>query len=113
MIFSRVSPMTMVWSAAKIELAGSPITSLETIGSSQNLRSRAGAGGGLLHRRVDRLLGHRLGHLDQRSTTLPVGTGRRIEMPVSLPFRAGITSPTALAWPVLVGMMFSAAARQR
>ena len=48
-----------------------------------------------------------------RSTTLPVGTGTRIEMPVILPFSAGITSPTALAAPVLVGMMFSAAARQR
>ncbi len=41
-----------------------------------------------------------------RSTTLPVGTGTRSEMPVSLPFKSGITSPTAEAAPVVVGMMF-------
>ncbi len=48
-----------------------------------------------------------------RSTTLPVGTGTRIAIPVSLPFNSGITRPTADAAPVEVGMMFCAAARGR
>src|SRR5882757_9633218 len=48
-----------------------------------------------------------------RSVTEPVGTGTRIAMPSSLPASSGITSAVALAAPVVVGMMFSAAARAR
>ena len=48
-----------------------------------------------------------------RSTTLPVETGTRKEIPVSLPFSSGITKPTAFAAPVVLGMMFIAAARAR
>ena len=33
------------------------------------------------------------------------GVGTRIEMPSSFPFRSGITSPTAVAAPVVVGMI--------
>ena len=40
-------------------------------------------------------------------------TGTRSAMPVSLPLSSGITSPTAFAAPVVVGMMFIAAARAR
>ena len=42
-----------------------------------------------------------------RSTTDTSDVGTRKAMPVSLPWMAGITTPTALAAPVLLGMMFS------
>ncbi len=48
-----------------------------------------------------------------RSTHDTFGVGTRIEMPSSLPFSSGITSPTADAAPVVVGMIESAAARAR
>ena len=37
--------------------------------------------------------------------------GTRMDIPVSLPFRLGITLPTALAAPVELGMMLPEAAR--
>ena len=46
-----------------------------------------------------------------RSTTDTVGVGTRSDMPVSLPFTSGIANPTALAAPVVDGMMLMAAAR--
>ena len=46
-----------------------------------------------------------------RSTTETSGVGTRKDMPVSLPLVAGSTSPTALAAPVVDGMMLIAAAR--
>src|SRR4051794_18127798 len=49
--------------------------------------------------------------LTVRSTTDTVGVGTRKAMPVSLPFTAGHTSATALAAPVVDGMMLIAAAR--
>jgi hypothetical protein len=45
-----------------------------------------------------------------RSTTETVGVGTRKDMPVSLPLVAGSTSPTALAAPVVEGMILMAAA---
>mmetsp|Transcript_154822 Transcript_154822/g.269540 ORF Transcript_154822/g.269540 Transcript_154822/m.269540 type:complete len:218 (+) Transcript_154822:479-1132(+) len=46
-----------------------------------------------------------------RSTTETSGVGTRKAMPVSLPFKAGRTFPTALAAPVEDGMMFCEAQR--
>ena len=43
----------------------------------------------------------------------PVGTGARTEMPSTLPFSSGRTSPIALAAPVEVGIRLIAAARAR
>ena len=51
--------------------------------------------------------------LATRSVTEPSGTGTRIDMPSSLPFRCGSTRPVAFAAPVDVGMMLIAAARAR
>ena len=48
-----------------------------------------------------------------RSTTETFGVGTRIEVPSSLPFSSGSTRPTALAAPVEVGIIDSAAARAR
>jgi hypothetical protein len=48
-----------------------------------------------------------------RSTSETLGVGTRTEVPLSLPFKAGITSATALAAPVVEGIIESAAARAR
>src|SRR5215471_18461414 len=47
------------------------------------------------------------------SVSEPVIVGTRCAEPSSLPFRLGSTRPIALAAPVLLGTMFSAAARAR
>ena len=54
-----------------------------------------------------------LSSLQTRSTIEPSGTGTRMAQPSSLPLSCGSTLPTARAAPVVVGMMFSAAARER
>jgi hypothetical protein len=46
-----------------------------------------------------------------KSTTDTSAVGTRKAIPVNLPFRSGITLPTAFAAPVLEGMMFDAAPR--
>ena len=51
-----------------------------------------------------------LATLTTRSTTETLGVGTRSAMPLSLPLSWGNTNDTALAAPVLVGTMFSAAA---
>ena len=51
--------------------------------------------------------------LQNRSTTEPSGTGTLAAIPCRRPASSGSTTPTALAAPVEVGMMFSAAARLR
>ena len=48
-----------------------------------------------------------------RSTSDPVGTGTRTAKPWSFPASSGMTSPTALAAPVVVGTRLQAAARAR
>src|SRR5438477_644661 len=48
-----------------------------------------------------------------RSTTDTLIVGTRIAMPSSLPFRCGSTRPTAVAAPVVVGIMLTAPARAR
>ena len=48
-----------------------------------------------------------------KSTTETFGVGTRIETPSSLPLSSGSTRPTALAAPVVVGIIESAAARPR
>src|SRR5215813_9416893 len=46
-----------------------------------------------------------------KSTTETLAIGTRNAIPVNLPLSSGMTLPTALAAPVLEGMMFAAAAR--
>ena len=48
-----------------------------------------------------------------KSMTLTVGVGTRSEKPSKRPFSPGITSASALAAPVVVGMMFWPADRAR
>ena len=49
--------------------------------------------------------------LTVKSTTETSKVGTRIDIPVNLPFKEGITLPTALAAPVEDGIMFPEAAR--
>ena len=70
--------------------------------------------GGALDRVVDLLLAwSRFLATNLKSTTETFGVGTRIETPSSLPLSSGSTRPTALAAPVEVGIMVSAAARAR
>jgi hypothetical protein len=107
-------PSTIVASESNTELAGLPRTSEETSGSSEYSRMplsallAASAKAALTLSIVTALF---VSHT--RSTTEPFFTGTRIAQPSSLPFSCGSTLPTARAAPVLVGMMFSAAARAR
>ncbi len=48
-----------------------------------------------------------------RSTTETLAVGTRIAIPSSLPFSSGSTRPTAVAAPVVVGIMLTAPARAR
>ena len=48
-----------------------------------------------------------------KSTTLTVGVGTRRLKPSNLPLSSGMTSASAFAAPVVVGMMFWPAARAR
>ena len=48
-----------------------------------------------------------------RSTSETFGVGTRIDVPLSLPFSSGITSPIIFAAPVDDGIMLNAAARAR
>src|SRR3990170_726890 len=106
MTFSIVSPITEVQSAANTALAVSPITSLEQIGSVVYLRMPfSGPSAASFIAALTASLVTGLAISQVRSTQLPVGTGTRSEIPVILPLSAGITIPTALAAPVLVGMM--------
>ena len=52
-----------------------------------------------------------LAKLTVKSTTDTSKVGTRIDIPVNLPFKAGITLPTALAAPVEEGIMLPEAAR--
>ncbi len=53
------------------------------------------------------------GYPSAQSTTLTVGVGTRRLKPSNLPLRSGMTSASALAAPVVVGMMFWPAERAR
>ena len=93
---------------------GLPMMSLETSGSVQYSRMPlSGPSAAVLIAALTWSLVAVVFSRAVRSVTEPTGTGTRSEKPVSLPFNSGMTSPTALAAPVLEGMMFTAAARAR
>src|SRR4051812_43674188 len=109
-----VLPCAMVRDESKVQEAGQLTMSEDTIGSSVYSRMplswpcaafrNASLTSSLVTSRSRSIT---------RSVTEPVGTGTRIAMPSSLPLSCGMTSAVALAAPVVVGMMFSAAARAR
>jgi hypothetical protein len=91
-----------------------PITSLETISSSVYSRmSFSGPAAASLNAAFTCSTVASVLSSQTRSTIDPSGTGTRSDVPSSLPLRSGRILPTARAAPVVVGMMFTAAARAR
>ena len=93
---------------------GSPRKSDDTRGSSQAPRipaSEPSAASRYFSLISSALVAFSSSHV--KSTTLTVGVGTRRLKPSTLPLRSGMTSASAFAAPVVVGMMFRAAARAR
>ena len=109
-------PIAIVAAASNVHDACEPTMSLETIGSSvyTSLPASGATLGRRLEGRVDLVDGDVAARPSAtRSVTEPSGTGTRIDMPSSLPFRCGSTSPVALAAPVERRDDVHAAARAR
>ena len=106
--------MTLVWSMWKIEERGSWLKSSETFGASVKPRMPLSccSAARLIAPLISSLLVAFLA-TNLKSITETFGVGTRIETPSSLPLSSGSTRPTALAAPVEVGIMYSAAARAR
>ena len=106
--------MTWVWGRAAVDEAAMWLRSMETTGSLVTARMpfSAPSEAALIASFSSATEVSRPGTND-RSTTETFGVGTRIDEPSSLPARAGITSPSALAAPVEVGIMDRAAARAR
>jgi hypothetical protein len=107
-------PSTRVRAESKIADAGLPVMSDDTSASSEY--SRIPASGPSAATRYAVSTSSRVTSRDTvvlSSTIEPTGTGTRIESPDSLPARFGSTRPIALAAPVVVGTMFTPAARAR
>ena len=105
----------MVNGASKIDEWGLPIISDETMGVSSYCRielSRSVALASFTAWRMSSALTF-VFNSTFRSTIYPSETGTRMAMPSNLPLSSGKTIPTALAAPVVVGIMFSAAALLR
>src|SRR6185436_10422494 len=106
--------MTLVYGASTIDEFALPLKSIETSSSSEYARMpfraplAASFNAALTSSPVVFL-----SRMAARSTTDTFGVGTRMAKPSSLPFRAGSTSPTADAAPVVVGIIDSAAARAR
>ena len=97
-----------------MELRLSPLKSIETSGSSDTPRMPL-SGPAAAVRKASLSASTDVGRLTVavKSTTLTVGVGTRRLKPSNLPFRSGMTRASALAAPVVVGMMFWPALRAR
>ena len=110
----RLSPITMVSAASMVQDTSEQRKSMETRGSSATARmpfmgpSAASRNAALISSAV-----HFFSVWMTMSTTETLGVGTRSAMPLSFPLSWGSTSATALAAPVEVGTMLSAAARAR
>src|SRR3974390_2875610 len=96
--------------ASKTQVHGSPIKSDETTSSSvyQMLPFMGTCEDAFIVALISSYL-VALANRHVKSTTETFAVGTRNAIPVNLPLRSGITLPTALAAPVLEGMMFVAA----
>src|SRR5581483_11575520 len=111
---TKLPSITFVYGASMIDECGLPLKSIDTSSSvdtammplsgpfaaAEKAAFTSGAVAGLFR-------------IAARSTSETFGVGTRTEMPSSLPFNSGSTSPTATAAPVVVGIIESAAARAR
>ncbi len=104
----------MVLSASKIELAGLPLKSEETRGSSQYSRiPRSGSEAASRNAALTASTVAGFSRVATKSHTETVGVGTRRAMPSRRPLSSGMTTVTARAAPVVVGMMLSPAERAR
>ena len=106
--------MTAVEARSTMEECGLPLKSTET--SSSSVASRMPCKGPLAAARKASLTAWALAGFSSsavRSTTETLAVGTRIASPSSLPLSWGSTSPTAVAAPVVVGIMLTAPARAR
>ena len=105
----------MVRSASNVHEAGEPTMSLETIGSSVYSSTRSS--GGLAAASANAALTSATDGFPcttaVKSVMDPAGSGTRSDMPSSRPFIASRTRLVALAAPVVVGTMLTAAPRAR
>src|SRR5439155_6767254 len=111
---TRSPCMTLVDSASNTLLCGLPITSFDTMGSSQYSRIPLSGpvAAAFITAFTSSLVTARLTR-HTRSTSEPSITGTRTARPSRRPLSSGNTSPIAFAAPVEVGIMLSAAARAR
>src|ERR1700712_1288063 len=114
MIDTKLPSITLVWSSAKLDDAGLWLKSDDTSFSCTTSRMpfSGPAAAALMALLISSTLVVRAAQ-NFRSTSDTLGVGTRTEMPSSLPFSSGSTRPTALAAPVEVGIIDSAAARAR
>ena len=110
----EVPPSDIVDSASMIEERLSPLKSIDTSGSSETPRMPL-SGPAAAVRKASLSSSTVAGRSSSavKSTTLTVGVGTRRLKPSNLPLRSGMTSASAFAAPVVVGMMFWPAARAR
>ena len=112
--FTMVPSMTEVEGPSTIEESALPLKSTETSGSSEKPRMPCNSPSAALRRAL--LTSSTVATFSvsaTRSTRETLGVGTRMASPCILPFNSGRTRPTALAAPVLVGIMDMAAARAR
>src|ERR1700709_490401 len=106
--------ITLVWSSAKDDDAGLWLKSLDTSGASTMSRmplSAPDAAARIAPFTSSTVVGRLATNFKSTSDTFGVGT--RTDTPSRLPLSSGSTRPTALAAPVEVGIIDSAAARAR
>ena len=107
-------PYTLVDSASMMLDRSSPLKSEETSGSSETPRMPfIGPAAAARNASSSSSVVVSFSMSATKSTTETVDTGTRMAMPSNLPSSSGMTRATALAAPVVVGMMFMAAARAR
>src|SRR3990172_3517912 len=112
-ILTRLPSISAVEGRSTIEECGLPLKSAETSGSSTTARIpfRAPAAAS---RNASLMTSGVVGFSSSatRSMTDTFAVGTRIAIPSSFPLSFGKTSPTAVAAPVVVGVMLTAAARR-
>src|SRR5262249_55872673 len=106
---------TAVDGRSTMDECGSPLKSMETSSSSVTSRMplRGPVAAAARNASFTAAWLARLVSSTVRSTTETLAVGTRMAIPSSLPFSSGRTRPTAVAAPVVVGIMLTAPARAR
>ncbi len=111
MIILTIPPWTAVKSESKIDEAGFPTISLDTRGKSEYSKTPFISFSAAFFIRVFISSAEvSFSKITVRSTSEPSGVGTLTAIPSRTPFSEGITKPIAFAAPVVVGIIFTAAA---